>query len=209
MDNQWRASAKKKLGERFQEVVDRNDVLVQEEVDAIGKVNAAALKKWKEAGTPGWGLDERVQVLDEVISGVWNLGDSGGKYSRVVRRFERWLSRSQGTIAARESDADADIIFVEEIEGTWKDDCLILGKKLEAWREQLRGLETPDKGSSLAVVVDGCRRLVKGMLMELSVMAQIERDSMIREGEWIQSMNDDVDDEKNDMPVAGACWRSR
>ncbi|TVY29191.1 hypothetical protein LHYA1_G002713 [Lachnellula hyalina] len=209
VDSQWRASAKKKLGERFQEVVDRNDVLVQEEVDAIGKVNAAALRKWKEAGTPGWGLDERVQVLDEVISGVWNLGDSGGKYSRVVRRFERWLSRSQGTIAARENDADADIIFVEEIEGAWKDDCLILGKKLEVWREQLRGLETPDKGSSLAVVVDGCRRLVKGMLMELSVMAQIERDSMIREGEWIQSMNDDVDDEKNDMPVAGACWRSR
>ncbi|TVY48535.1 hypothetical protein LOCC1_G001316 [Lachnellula occidentalis] len=209
VDKQWRASAREKLGERFQEVVDRNDVLVQEEVDEIGKVNAAALRKWKEASTPGWGLDERVQVLDEVVSGVWNLGETGGKYARVVRRFERWLSRSQATIAARENDADGDIVFVEEIDGAWKDDCLILGKKLEKWREQLRGLETPDKGSSLAVVVDGCQRLVKGMLMELSVMAQIERDVMVREGEWIQSMVDDVEDDEKDMPVAGACWRSR
>ncbi|TVY38733.1 hypothetical protein LSUB1_G004813 [Lachnellula subtilissima] len=189
VDKHWRASARKKLGERFQEVVDRNDVLVREEVDAISKVNAAALRKWKEASMPGWGLEERVQVLDEVVSGVWNLGES--------------------TIAARENDADGDIVFVEEIDGGWKDDCLILGKKLEVWREKLRGLETPDTGSSLAVVVDGCRRLVKGMLMELSVMAQIERDIMIREGEWIQTMNDDVEDDEKDMPVAGACWRSR
>ncbi|TVY55373.1 hypothetical protein LCER1_G001863 [Lachnellula cervina] len=209
VDKQWRASARKRLGERFREVVERNDGLVQEEIDEIGKVNAAALRKWKEAATPGWGLEERVQVLDEVVSGVWNLGEGGGKYGRVVRRFERWLSRSQGTIAVRENDLDGDIIFVEELDEAWKDDCLILGKKLEGWREQLRGLETPAKGSSLAVMVDGCRRLVKGMLMELSVMAQIERDIMIREGEWIQSMNDDVEDDEKDMPVAGACWRSR
>jgi hypothetical protein len=190
-------------------VVDKNDVLVQSEVDETGKVNAAALKKWKEVSTPGWGLEERVQVLDEVISGVWNLGESGGKYGRVVRRFERWLSRCRGILAARENDGDGDIVFVEELNGGWKDDCLILGKKLETWRDQLRGLESPDKGSSLAVVVDGCRSLVKGMLMELSVMAQIERDVMRREGEWIESMNDDVSDDEKDMPVAGACWRSR
>jgi len=189
--------------------VNRNDILMQSEVDETGKVNAAALKKWKEACTPGWGLEEMVQVLDEVISGVWNLGGSGGKYGRVVRRFERWLSRCQAILAARENDGDEDIVFVEELDGGWKGDCLILGKKLETWRDQLRGLESPDKGSSLAIVVNGCRILVRGMLKELSVMAQIERDVIVREGEWIKSMNDDVSDDEKDMPVAGACWRSR
>lgn len=209
MDKEWRASARNKLEGRFQEVVDKHDVLVQSEVDETGKVNAAALKKWREASTPGWGLEERVQVLGDIISGVWNLGESGGKYGRIVRRFEKWLSRCQGILAAREADGAEDIVFVEELDGAWKDDCLILGRKLETWRDQLKGLETPDKGSSLSAVVDGVRSLVKGMLMELSVMAQIERDVMTREGAWIKSMNDEGSDDDKDMPVAGACWRSR
>jgi hypothetical protein len=45
------------------------------------------------------------------------------------------------------------------------------------------------------------------MLTELNVMAQIERDAMSMEAEWIKSMNDDVLDDK-DTPVAGAIWRS-
>jgi hypothetical protein len=209
IDREWRASARQTLERRFQEVVDRNDVLVQSEVNETGKVNAAALKKWRESSTPGWGLEEKIQVLGEVVSGVWNQGASGGKYGRIVRRFEKWLSRCQGILATREKDDSEDVIFVEELDGAWKDDCLILGRKLETWRDQLRELEPPDKGSSLGAVVNGCRSLVKGMLTELGVMAQIERDVMTREGAWIKSMNNDVEDDDKDMPVAGACWRSR
>jgi hypothetical protein len=57
-------------------------------------------------------------------------------------------------------------------------------------------------------VVDRYRNLVSGMLMELNLMAQIERDAMNMEAEWIKSMNDDVLDDK-DTPVAGAIWRAR
>jgi hypothetical protein len=71
----------------------------------------------------------------------------------------------------------------------------------------------PDKApeSSLVVVVGGCWSLVEGMLMELAVMGQIERDAMAMEREWIRKMNQyglDDDDNKNN-PVAGAVWRSR
>jgi hypothetical protein len=192
-------------------VVDRNETLVQLEVEETGKVNAAALKRWKDLGTPGWGLEEKMQVLDEVITGLWNLGDSGGKYGRVVRRFERWLIRSQNILEARADDEgleDDKIVFLEDLDAGWKDDCLILGRKLESWRDNLKNLGTLDLGSSLAVIVDGCRSLVSGMLMELGVMAQIERDAMSMEAEWIKSMNDDVLDDQN-TPVAGAVWRSR
>ena len=211
MDIEWRASAKRKLGARFEAVVDKNEQLVQLEVEETGKINAAALKRWKEIGTPGWGLDEKIQVLDEVISGVWILGDSGGKYGRVVRRFERWLVRCQDILSARAHDEgleDDEVVFLEELDAGWKDECLLLCRKLESWRDQIKNLGTLDSGSSLAVIVDGCRNLVSGMLMELDVMAQIERDAMSMESEWIKSMNDDVLDDK-DTPVAGAIWRSR
>ncbi|KAE9379200.1 hypothetical protein N431DRAFT_434208 [Stipitochalara longipes BDJ] len=211
VDIEWRASAKRKLGARFQAVVDKNELLVQLEVEETGKINAAALKRWKDLGTPGWGLDEKIQVLDEVISGVWIMGDSGGKYGRVARKFEKWLIRCQDILGARAHDEeleDDEVVFFEELDAGWKDECLVLCRKLESWRDQIRNLGAVDSGSSLAVVVDGCRNLVSGMLMELSVMAQIERDAMSMEAEWIKSMNDDVLDDK-DTPVAGAIWRSR
>ncbi|RDL40716.1 Uncharacterized protein BP5553_00695 [Venustampulla echinocandica] len=209
--NEWRASAKKKLGASFHEVVRRNDMLVQSEVDETAKVNAVALKKWQEDSTPGWGLEERIQILDEVVTGVWNMGEPGGKHARLVRKFERWLSRCQGTLAARERDdgvGDDDMIFLEELDKSWKDECLNLGRRLESWRDHLEQLGSLENGSSLATMVDNCWKLIKGMLMELSVMAQIERDAMQREVDWTRSMNDDISDEEDGRPVAGACWRT-
>jgi len=211
VDREWRASAKRKLGARFQSVVDRNEILVQLEVEETGKSNAAAMKRWQDRGTPGWGLEEKMQALDEVVTRLWNLGDSGGKYGRVVRRFARWLIRCQDILELRAHDEGLEgdeVMFLEELDAGWKDDCLILGRKLESWRDHLKNLGTLESGSSLAVVVDGCRSLVRGMLTELSVMAQIERDAMSMEAEWIKSMNDGVLDDK-DTPVAGAVWRSR
>jgi hypothetical protein len=46
---------------------------------------------------------------------------------------------------------------------------------------------------------------VKGMLVELSVMAKIEEDAMAMELDWIKSMNDE--DGFGDNPIAGAIWR--
>ncbi len=212
MYKEWRASAKGKLGAKFQSVVDKNEFLVQLEVEETGKINAAALRKWHDCEAPGWGLEEKIQVLDEVITGLWNLGESGGKYGRVVRRFERWLMRCQDILESRAHDEgleDDEVVFLEELETGWKDECLVLGRKLESWRDHLKNLGTLDSESSLAVVVDGCRSLVRGMLMELNIMAQIERDAMSMEAEWIRSMNDDVLDDDKDTPVAGAVWRSQ
>ena len=180
------------------------------EVTESGKINAAALKRWQEHGTPGWGLDEKIQVLDEVVTGVWNLGDSGGKYARAVRKFEKWLGRCQGILNARAHDEgweDVEVVFLEELDSAWKDDCLLLSRKLESWRDHLQDLGAPDEGSSLAIIVGGCRNLLRGMLMELKVMAQIERDAIMMEAQWIRSMNDDADEDE-DKSVAGAIWRS-
>lgn len=212
VDREWRASAKRKLGARFQSVVDRNEALVELEVEEMGKINAAAFQKWQGQGAPGWGLEEKVQILDEVVSGVWNMGESGGKYARAVRKFERWLGKCQDTLEARsrdDEDEDEEIVFLEDLDANWKDDCLILGRKLESWQRQLRDLGSPGSGSSLATVVEGCRRLVREMLTELAVMAQIERDAMSKEVEWIKSMNDDITEDDQSMPTAGAIWRAR
>ncbi|KAM3078855.1 hypothetical protein ACMFMF_003786 [Clarireedia jacksonii] len=208
---QWRASARKKLGVKFQGVVRRHEELVQREVDAVGKINAAALREWHEIGmgTPGWGLEERIQVLDEVLNGVWSLGESGGKYARVVRKFEKWVVRCEGILRDREEekmlDEEEEIVFIEELPLAWKDECLVLGRKLEGWRDALRDVGTLEQESTLKSVMDGVRTLVDGMMMELDTMARIESDAVGLEQEWIKSVNGSLEDD--DTPTAGAVWR--
>ena len=213
VEKEWKASAKRKLGARFQAVVEKNNALVELEVEETAKINVAALRKWQDLGTPGWGLEEKIQVLDEVVTGVWNLGESGGKYSRIIRKFERWLSRCQDILESRTHDEevpddDYDILFLEELDADWKDDCHALSRKLETWRAHLNDLGTPANGSSLATICNGCRSLIRGMLTELSVMGQVERDAMSMEAEWIKSMNEEVMEDDENIPAVGAAWRS-
>ncbi|RFU26221.1 hypothetical protein B7463_g10124, partial [Scytalidium lignicola] len=212
VESEWRSSAKKTLGSKFKDVVQQNAELAKLETKEMGRINAVALKQWQGLGAPGWGLEEKIQVLGEMITGVWNLGEHGGKYARMVKKFERWVARTEGILAARnrkDTLDGEDIVFVEELDHGWKEDCLTLGRKLNSWKEQLEQLgPPPDPGSSLAVLVQGCRSLVFGMLKELGLMAQIEKDAVRAEIEWIRKMNDDdLDDRAEGTPVAGAVWR--
>jgi hypothetical protein len=197
-------------------VVDRNDALMVLEVEETSKNNVSAFQKWEDMGTPGWGLEEKIQILDEVLAGLWNLGELGGKYTKLVRKFERWLNRCQAVLETRAHDDEIndnydEMMFIEELDHGWKDDCHVLGRKLETWRGHLNDLGSPECGSSLATVVDGCRSLIRGMLTELSVMGQIERDTMSIEADWIKTMNHDVldNDDNDDIPSADAGWRVR
>ncbi|KAI9646188.1 hypothetical protein NHQ30_005628 [Ciborinia camelliae] len=210
VNRQWKASAKKKLGGKFQSVVRRHDELARLEVEEAGRINAAALKEWQDMGTPGWGLEERIQLLDEVLNEAWNLGEPGGKYARLVRKFEKWIIRCEEILRNREDDQmldeEEEIVFIEELDMTWKDECLVLNRKLEEWRDALKDLGRLEQESTMATVVGGVRALVGGMLQELETMAQIESDAVALEQEWIKSVNGSLEDD-DDTPVAGAVWR--
>lgn len=178
--------------------------LVRLEEEEMGKRNAAALKQWAET----WNLEDKTQALDEILGGVWNLGEKGGKYTRLVRKFEKWIFRTQAILDAREhNEEDEDAVFVDELDGAWKDECLALSRKLEMWRDQLRKLGTPEEGSNLFIVVQGCSRLVADMLEELAVMTRIEQDAVRVETQWIKSMNEEIIEDE-DRPSAGAIWRA-
>lgn len=214
VEAEWRQSAKEKLELKFQEVVRQNAELAELETAEMGKINAVALKQWQDLGSPGWGLEEKIQILGEVITGVWNFGEPGGRYARMVRKFEKWVTRTEDILATRNRkntfDED-DIMFVEELDAGWKEDCLTAGRKLNSWKQQLEQLgPAPDPGSSLASLILGCRSLVFGMLKELNLMAQVEKDAVRAEVEWIRKMNDDdADGAEEGIPVAGAIWRVR
>ncbi|RYP52977.1 hypothetical protein DL768_001971 [Monosporascus sp. mg162] len=220
VDAEWRASAKQKLGDRFARLAEEDMRLAQDERERAEGRNAAALARWADAGENGpgkagavgvgvgvGGLGEKVQLLDEVLNGVWSLGEPGGRYARVVRAFEAWAERMADILAAQRSgdvgrlvDAEGgEVMFLSELDCGWKGECAGLVRKLDGWRALLGQLgggdvleEPPDEEgqrSGLARMLGGCRSLVHDMLAELGVMEQIWRDATAAENEWIERMN--------------------
>lgn len=216
MDTAWCASAERKLGERFSKLAVASKQADDRERAEVERENVLILRNW---ATGGGGLEERIQTLDAVVNGVWTLGEPGGRYARVVRRFERWVDRMcEIEDARREGGAllqESEVLFIGELDAAWKEEYTGLVRRLETLGRQLEGLgcfpeeaEVGDKiaeRSSLQRMVQGSRTMVQGMLAELAVMEDIERDALAREDDWIERMNreEDVDD----TPRAGAIWR--
>ncbi|KAI8677078.1 hypothetical protein LRP88_09899 [Fusarium phalaenopsidis] len=215
VDTAWRASAERKLGERFSKLAVASKQADDRERAEVERENVLVLRNWAIGG----GLEERIQTLDAVVNGVWTLGEPGGRYARVVRRFERWVDRMcEIEEARREGGAllqESEVLFIGELETAWKEEYTGLVRRLETLGRQLEELghfpEETDNGdktaerSSLQRMVEGSRAMVEGMLAELAVMEDIERDALAREDDWIERMNreEDIDD----TPRAGAIWR--
>ncbi|KAL8370264.1 hypothetical protein RB595_000580 [Gaeumannomyces hyphopodioides] len=219
----WHASARARLADRFAAVREAAVRADRAETAAAEDLNAAALKAWTTT-TAGGGealLEERVQALDAVLCGLWAMGEPGGRYARVVRRFEKWADTLRAVVERREEGlaaAGGDVVFVEVLDAAWRDECAVLARRLDGWRRQLVGLAVrggelddndgqagPAPASSLAAVLGACRELVHDMLAELDVMEQIEREALRQESEWIEHMS--RDDSNDDTLKAGAIWR--
>ncbi|KAF4339248.1 AGA1 A-agglutinin anchor subunit [Fusarium beomiforme] len=218
VDATWRANAQRKLGERFSELASKSQQIDDQERAEVERENVLALRKWAVGG----GLEERIQILDAAMTSLWALEEPGGRYARVVRRFERWVDRMcEIEEARREGGAllqESDVLFIGELDCGWKDECADLVRRLNTIKRQLDQLGDFDhddqddqegeakEQSSLKRIVEGSRDLVQGMVTELAVMEDIERDALAREDEWIEGMN--RDDEAEDIPRAGAVWRA-
>ena len=162
-DAEWRASARERLGARFAEVAGREAAVAAEEAACAELVNVAALRRWgsspatqgRKAAAAGIGengrLEDRIQALDGIVSGLWSLGEAGGRYARVVRRFERWAERMREIESARRGgrrDAGAladstllddrgEPVFVGGLDAAWADECAHIARRLDGWQARL------------------------------------------------------------------------
>ncbi|KAI0841782.1 hypothetical protein F5Y06DRAFT_199093 [Hypoxylon sp. FL0890] len=222
---EWHASARQKLEARFTRLASDNKALLSVERQGVEARNVAVLARWGSDNGRGLGLEEKVQILDEVLNGVWQLGEPGGRYQRVVAGFEAWAERMASIVSAQRS-GNIDVLvdgeevrFLGELDTSWKRDCMSLLRKLEGWSAALRQLgdvssvtsstdssssSSSSSSSGLERMVNGCRALVHDMLSELDLMSQIERDAARAEDQWIESMNKAIEDEDDDTPAARA-----
>ncbi|KAK2074335.1 hypothetical protein P8C59_008549 [Phyllachora maydis] len=213
----WRVSAAGRLRARFDDLAAREAEVALRERGAVEAHNALALRDWG-------GLEEKLPVLDAVVSAVWSLGEPGGRFARLVRRFEKWAERVADAVAAR-SDSGArggqEVVFVSELDAGWRDECEGLSRRLDECRRMLQGLDDgrdrDEAGagavgdpSSLEVVLGACRTLVHDMLAELEIMERMQREAVAQEDMWVRGRNRAwaVRDQDTETPRAGAIWRA-
>lgn len=217
----WHASAKERLGRRLAELAGAEADVAREEAAIEEARNLAALKAWGGNGGAK-ALEEKIQALDEVLSGLWSLGEPGGRYARVVKRFEKWVEQMMVAVGARRRAGglgalmdSGEVAFVGELDHAWRDEVSSLARKLDGWRRRLGQLEDglseeelgeDQQASSLTRILAGCRIQVCDMLAELDVIEQIERDAIAQEAAWVKKMS--REDEADDTPSAGAIWRA-
>jgi len=165
----WHASARSKLKERFEELSAADEELRARERIGAELRGLQDIVRWGNTNTQAstgtskeLSLDEKVQVLDQVLNGLWILSESGGRYQRTVRAFEEWayrvaqileaqghndvdtfLADSTGGIVTSSGDGDDGgpedpAIFVNDLDvGSWKGDHAGLTRMLEGWRRML------------------------------------------------------------------------
>lgn len=182
--------------------------------------NLAALKSWASSGG-GKSLDDKIQTLDVVLTGLWALSEAGGRYARVVRKFENWVAQMMTAVDARRQAGGLGVLlegdevaFIGELGPTWKEEVSSVSRKLDGWRRHLAQLEDglstqadeESQSSSLVKILAGCRSQVHGMLAELDTMDEIEQSAFKHEAAWIKRMN--REDAMDDTPGAGAIWRA-
>jgi hypothetical protein len=135
---------------------------------------------------------------------------------------QRQQQQNQGD---EENDLDEDsLVLIGEMDASWKEECASLARRLDEWRRRLRELgdvppsPPPDPAavadgnpaeSSLARILAGCRALVHGMLAELDLMEQIEREAVAEETRWVREANRRglLGRADEHAPRAGAIWR--
>ncbi|KAK3333425.1 hypothetical protein B0T19DRAFT_440187 [Cercophora scortea] len=235
--SQWRESAKHALSLRFAEVVRAGDDASRLETESVERANAAALLAWGGDGGRSRLVDEKVQVLDTVLCGLWSLGEPGGRHARVVRRFEKWVDRVVEVGEARRRWAAGEevgmgmvLLAGEEngkslgLDGPWRDECRALRRRLDEWRRGVDSLERDcrqhvsvgegEAPSSSERILDACVRLVRDMLAELDEMEMMEREAVAEENRWVRAVNRDGEvagggggGRERDTPRAGAVWR--
>ncbi|KAH6627851.1 hypothetical protein F5144DRAFT_631109 [Chaetomium tenue] len=244
---EWERSAWEVLRVRFEEVREGGEGLVEVEGEvAEGRV-AEVLRGWgglggggSGGGGGGMGLEEKVVVLDGVVTGLWGMGEPAGRYERVVRGFEAWVGGVERVLEGRRrgrggegvngeseskggEEGEGIDIFIPTPSAAWRAEHAALVRRLDEWRRSLlelgdappppprpageEGGEGEEEPSSLSRMLAGCRALVTGMLAELEVMEQMEREAVADEMAWVREMNRGSGGVEEGAPRAGAMWR--
>ena len=160
------------------------------------------------------GFEKWVGGVERVLKGRGRKGGlEGGDEGRDGERNGESDGEDEGD-GKREGNDEEGELFIPTPSAAWRAEHAALVRKLDEWRRNLLDLgDAPpaadgEEPSSLSRILAGCRALVAGMLAELELMEQMEREAVADEMAWVREMNRSGSGGTGEgTPRAGALWR--
>ena len=190
---QWEQSAERILHYRFDVIREEHNKVKR--LVRLQKVSEAqaALVSWCGNMTSAE-LAAKVQLLSRNISDTWQLINPDGKYTRIIRIFEKWFDRTCGVQSSRKRS----IQFMEEIHPikTIEDGWALEVENMESTLKfSLRDLEhiggVPEQ-TDFGHILFSFKNLLRNLMDELGIIRAIQVDIMASEISWIQTCIDDI-----------------
>ncbi|KAF2022110.1 hypothetical protein BU24DRAFT_405013 [Aaosphaeria arxii CBS 175.79] len=185
----WEMSAKGALQEQFLEVASLYRVMRESERQETEQKNLWALREWN-SGNASLGLIEQMQILSDPLQEVGLLLEPGGRFERLAREFDQWMSNLDIAWLAQACATSSQAVAVKKPAGGlhdgWSMEHDALTRKLTHYVRDLDKLTQPDADSSIAGIVTTCRTLLGGILEELHLMKAIEARMDRLEKDWVE-----------------------
>lgn len=211
---QWKSSAEKQLRQRYKSVAAKYQSVLASDSAAQQNTNIQALRNLSENAKKSSGgrhdFTEQLQILSRTIQDVTDLTDQrGGRYTDVVREFEKWVgrfNRSKGVQSLEPDDDGAEgapADFITPIGRHWQTEVSRLNSKLDLCLRDLQSLDVgienqqseesePSSTSALWRVVRGHTELVMSMIEELETMFKVEAEAVKAERERVKEAVDQI-----------------
>lgn len=197
IQRQWEDSAESTLHHVYDDVAEGYRALRFNQGKAQERTDLQALRVW-EASHDRHSFSEKMGLLSRTLQDLSNMDSEGGKFARVVTTFERWLVMREDAKEVGQPSNSSDtqgMEFLESLGEGWRADVTALEMRVASRTLDLKRLEQPLEGSSLAYLVEICSTLAAQMSEELRSMREIECEVLAREAAWVRRAVDCIDAE--------------
>ncbi|KAJ6144152.1 hypothetical protein N7470_008047 [Penicillium chermesinum] len=145
--SEWKAESDSRLQKQYDAVANQYRTMLKNEKLRQRQLNAQALQCWaqncRDRNGPH-GISEQIQILSQVLQETSDLvnRELGGRYARAVGVFEDWIE-GVGQIwqEREESGVMAGLVFIDPLDGSWKEELQGLRARLELSVRQLQSLD--------------------------------------------------------------------
>lgn len=223
---EWQSGSEVKLRKKYDSVAQKYRSIVDEEKQWQRRLNEQALDFWVQniqTHNGHLGFAEQIQLLSQTMQEVTELSDEvEGRYTLAIQTFEHWFRKADEIKKIRtqlDSGAADLVVFIDPLDGVWRDEVNDLAMKLELCSRQLQSLDILGYGdteklndSALLRIVRGLDDMTNSMLDEIHAMRKIERDIVRSERAWVGQLTDPlvVSDNRprEDRSLRVGMWRS-
>lgn len=176
---QYTADAKRKLGKRHAKLRKDFEVVRASELAQQKLANLKALQAW--CPDPSL-LAENLQTLARVHKDVVAITHPESRYTELLRVFEDWAALAEKKMTETTKG------FVEPLPGSWREAHASTALKIRALQREMGTLPPAPEpkaadgmDTSLQLILSSCRSLVDGILRELDMMSNLERELLGQE----------------------------